>query len=197
MNTGVVISRYAEALLKYAAESEDADVICTQALTLEKALGDYPKLREALSNPVACTPGQKMSLLRAALGGDMDAHLEAFAELVIRKGRASMLRMMLHAFADRYFHMRNIVRASLVTAVPSDELEKKVSDIVGNLTGGRVMIDSRVDPSLIGGFILTIDDKRIDASVKGRLESFRRQFVEQNKRQSDYVAELFEAERGV
>jgi F-type H+-transporting ATPase subunit delta len=48
--------------------------------------------------------------------------------------------------------------------------------------GGEVVLNAEVDPALIGGFILIIDDKLLDASVSRQLEEIRRQFMDKNKR---------------
>lgn len=182
MNTGEIVSRYAKAFQAYVGDAPDADLVCNEVMTLVKAMNAHPKLRQALSDPVACTPASKVDLLKAALGGNMDPRLERFISMVIRNGRAAFLRMMLYTFVDKVFHQKKILRASLVTAVRSGELEERIREVVGNITGCTLLIETHVDPSLIGGFMLTIDDERIDASVKGQLDALRRQFVEQNKR---------------
>ena len=182
MNTGEIVSRYTKAFLEFVGDAPDADPVFNEVMTLVKAMNAHPKLRQALSDPVACTPAAKMELLKAALGGNMDPRLERFISMVIRNGRTPFLRMMLYTFLDKVFHRRKILRASLVTAVPSGALEERIRDVVGNITGCSIMVETHVDPSLIGGFMLTIDDERIDASVKGQLDTLRRQFVEQNRR---------------
>lgn len=182
MNTGVISARYAEAFLKLVGDTPDGDRICCQVLTLEKALNEHKELRMVVENPVAYTVKEKISFLDAALDGSMHPQLNRFLQMIMEHGRDSFLRLILHAFADRYFRMKNILHAKLVSAVSSEKLMEKVENIVGKMTGCKLIIDSVVDPSIQGGFILTIDNERIDASVKGQLESFRRQFVKQHKR---------------
>lgn len=182
MNTGVITSRYANAFLKLVGESPDGDKICSQVLTLEKALNEVELLRSVIENPVAYSIKEKIDFLNSALDGEIHPSLKSFLYLIMNHGRGDFLRLILHAFADKYFHEKKILHAKLVTAVPSDRLEAALAKYVSKLTGCKVIIESRIDPSIIGGFMVTIDNERIDASVKGQLESFRRQFVKQNKR---------------
>ena len=68
------------------------------------------------------------------------------------------------------------------TAVPAPEMERRVKRLLEDRLGGEVVLTSEVDPALIGGFTLTIDDKLLDASVSSQLEMIRRQLMDKNKR---------------
>lgn len=181
MNTGVIASRYAKALLKYVGDLSDGDVLCSQVLTLEKALREVPQLREAVVNPTTVSADRKVELLRSALGGDMHPSLESFIRLVLDHGREEYLKIILHDFADQYFRQHKLLRASLVSAVKSEKLEASLTKLVKDSTGCDVIIESAVNPDIIGGFIFTVDDARLDASVTGQLASLRRKFIENNK----------------
>lgn len=182
MNTGIVSSRYARALLKFAAEAPDSDRLCSQVMTLEKALCDLPQLRSILESHGPAFVDEKIALVNSALGEGLHPALEAFMKLVFRHGRENYLRIMLHHFVDSYFKLHKILRAKLVSVVPSPKLEDRLREIVREKTSCSLVIESSVDPSLVGGFVFTVDDFRIDASVSGQLDVLKRKFAEFSKR---------------
>jgi F-type H+-transporting ATPase subunit delta len=66
----------------------------------------------------------------------------------------------------------------VVTPTPlTDELRKQFTDIVANATGKTVQLAEKVDNSLIGGYVLTVGDRQIDASLRSRLNELKLQLV--------------------
>jgi F-type H+-transporting ATPase subunit delta len=59
----------------------------------------------------------------------------------------------------------------------TDELRKQFTDIVASATGKTVQLAEKIDPSLVGGYVLTIGDRQIDASLRSRLNELKLQFV--------------------
>jgi F-type H+-transporting ATPase subunit delta len=184
MNTGIITSRYARALLEFVDETGHGDVVCGQVLTLESALDNSEELRRLMDDPAAVTDSEKLSLLKSALGNaPMADELERFIKLILKRGRMEYFRQMLHTFVAYVPQIQRESRtARLVSAVASPELEAKLKALVKEKTGDDVILETKVDPSVIGGFIFIIDDYMIDASVSHQLEILRHQFVEKNRR---------------
>ena len=85
MNTGIIASRYADALLKYVKETGEGEVVCRQTEILEEALRTSPELVRFLESPALLQATAKVALLQKALGEEkMTASLEKFLLLVIR-----------------------------------------------------------------------------------------------------------------
>lgn len=183
MNTGIITSRYAKALLEFVDETGHGEVVCGQVLTLESALDSSDELRRLMDDPAAVTDSEKLSLLKSALGGaPMTDELDKFIKLILKKRRMEYFRQMLHTFVAMYRKSRGIRTARLVSAVPSVELEEKLKALFKEKKGDNVILETKVDPSVIGGFIFIIDDYMIDASISHQLEVIRHQFVEKNRR---------------
>lgn len=184
MSKGVIISRYARALLRFSEKNGDGSATCDQARHLEDALGAASQLQDAIEDPVAVGLDKKMSLLRSAISPDeMTVSMDSFLRLVLRNGRADALKLILHSFRIQYLASQNIHLATLVTAVePSQELVAEIRSIVCGQLGGELRIISKVDPDIIGGMVLYVDDTLFDGSVKGQLDKLRRGFEEKNKR---------------
>lgn len=183
MNTGIVSSRYAKTLLMFSTERGDAERTCLQAGKIELSLRMVSELRRLVDDPAAVSDSEKLSLLESALGEEeMTGSLKAFLSLVIKKGRTPFLRLILHSFIDAYYKSRNILQATLITAVPAPKLESALGSLVKKETGKDVEIHSFVNPDIIGGFVFTLDDKRYDASVSRQLSTLRSEFTLKNRR---------------
>ena len=183
MSTGIISSRYATALLRYAEANGDAQTTCAQAEVLEKALGSVPEAVKVLGEPDVADAKRKKAVLASVLGGEpLTKSMDGFLSLVIANDRLPFLKLALHSFIVKYYKSRNIAHATLVTAVPAPGLEEALAAQFKELTGMDVVIRSSVDAAIIGGFVFTLDDVRIDASVSGQLATLTRQFTEKNKR---------------
>ena len=191
MNTGIIASRYAAALLKLVDETGFGEVVVSQAKAVIAALTSFPDLRRLLSDP-SVPDSKKISLLEVAATGDQSAapaaspELKRFFELLIRNGRIGDISLALKSFEDQYCQARGIVRGRLVLPSEPDDaasvLEDKIRSLIESKTGKTLQLTTEVDETLIGGFVLEVEDKLLDASVSRQLERIRSQFVERNRR---------------
>ncbi len=182
MDGGLIASRYAKALLKFVTD-DDGGKVCAQAETIERALDEIPKFRRVLDDPEDMTCGQKLSLLKAALGDEaMEPKLETFLALVLRNRRVPELRFILHSFVDKYYLSKKVRFGRLVTASAAPGLSEKLKNIFSRETGFDVVIEEKIDPSIIGGFVFSLGGTRVDASVARQIETLRQQFIEKNRR---------------
>lgn len=224
MNTGIIATRYATALLKLVEETGSGELVAAQVQVIEKALDEVPDFRRAVDDP-AVAAVQKISLFEAALKDSMAQELHKFLELLIRNGRICDVRLVLTTFVTEYYRSRHIKRARLVVADPAllssssvsgsdspvagsdspvagsvrgtvirqtrlpegdsrrpGSLESRLRELIGKETGCELLLETKVDPSLIGGFVFEVEDTVLDASVSRQLDFIRRQFIEKNRR---------------
>ena len=204
MNTGIIATRYATALLKLVEETGSGELVAAQVQVIEKALDEVPDFRRAVDDP-AVAAVQKISLFEASLKDSMAQELHKFLELLIRNGRIGDVRLVLTTFVTEYYRSRHIKRARLVVAdpalldpepTPSDPvpvegslrqaqrltLKSRLRDLIEKQTGCRLILKTEVNPSLIGGFVFEVEDTVLDASVSRQLDFIRRQFIEKNRR---------------
>lgn len=197
MNTGIIATRYATALLKLVEETGSGELVAAQVQVIEKALDEVPDFRRAVDDP-AVAAVRKISLFEASLKDSMAQELHKFLELLIRNGRIGDVRLVLTTFVTEYYRSRHIKRARLVVADPvlldpepvegslrqaqRPALESRLRDLVEKQTGCRLILKTEVNPSLIGGFVFEVEDTVLDASVSRQLDFIRRQFIEKNRR---------------
>lgn len=182
MDVGVISMRYAKALLEYAVANRAEDEIYREMLTLSHSFTAFPALRFALDNPVLAIR-EKQSLICNAAGIKVCKELVRFVELVLQEKRESYVQSMSLMYIDLYRKLKNITIGRLITACPVDkETEKRMKEMVHRRTHGEVDFETRVDPSIEGGFIFEVDTYRMDASVASQLRRVKRQFIEKNRR---------------
>ena len=155
MNTGVISARYARALLLLVKQSGRGEQVFEQA-------------RQMLSDP-------------SHLPSKLEPDLEKLVLLMQSRGRADHLKFTLTHFTRLWCEAAGAHLVHLRTAVPSPGLEERIAAILEK-GGGRVIMDSTVDPSLEGGFVFEVDGYMLDASVRTQMERIRREFIEKNNR---------------
>ncbi len=149
MNTGIIATRYATALLKLVDETGSGEAVVAQVQTIEKALDEVPGFRRAVNDP-AVSAAKKLSLFEAALSpvaepaeapvvrqahqpaaeqtfqrvaelaeATLTPELRKFLELLLRNGRIGDVRLVFATFIAEYYRSRHIKRARLVVADPA------------------------------------------------------------------------------
>lgn len=182
MNTGVVSKRFAKALLDFATERGKEEVVYREAKALASQYFLVPDLDRTISNPML-EKDKKLALLKVAAGGDkISAELVRFFELVLDSKREAFLQFMMWTYISLYREAKNIVTGKLITAVPSERLVKHLESLIGDRNNKTVELESMIDPSIIGGFIIEAQGYRMDASVSNQLERVKRQFINKNRR---------------
>ena len=167
---------YARALFDAALGEKRLEPVREQLQQLVEAEAAVPELRELLRNP-QLDPRSKRAALEDLLSG-ADELLRSFLLVLVDKGRARQLEEIAREFERLAAEQEGIVRAELTTAVElSDAEAKKLLKQIEQASGQKVEATRSVDPDLIGGMILQVGSRRLDASVRGRLERLRRELA--------------------
>ena len=169
MDLGLISVRYARALLKASVEEELSDRVYADMQTLSESYIKVPELRFTIDNPML-SKDSKQELLCAATGGEPSPLTLRFLELRLQEGRESIIQLVSNSYLTLYRKRNNLIEAKLLTASPlAVETEKRLRQLVESKTNGKVVFESKVEPDIIGGFILEYDTYRMDMSVKSRL----------------------------
>lgn len=183
MNDGLIPRRYAKALYKVAIERGVSRQVYERMLRLVASFAEAPQLSAVINNPYQSS-ADKLTLLHTAAGvpaagaapADATAQLyDDFLQLLINNNRLGMTHAIALAFVELYRKENNIKVVRLVTAAPLDEANQaRLKDFIGrHLNGASMEYTATVDPSLTGGFLVTIDNERLDASISNELKQLR------------------------
>lgn len=140
------------------------------------AVRDVPELRAALRNP-QLEPRTKVAVIDE-LVGDADELIHNFLRLVAEKGRIGQIEEIAREFDRLMAREERRLNVELTTARElSEEEARDLLQQIERASGRKVEATRRIDPSLIGGFVLQAGSMRVDASVRGRLEGLRQELV--------------------
>jgi len=168
--------RYAQALFELALERGTLENSENSLKKAADAVADG-KLRDILENP-RLPFAVKKTVLRE-LVGDMEPLVENLVSLVMTKGRLRILGDVAEHYERLLDQYHGIQRAEVLTAVPlNDKDRERFSALFAQLVGHSVIIDSRLDPSILGGYKARIGDVLIDGSIRNRLESLKKDLGE-------------------
>lgn len=182
MDQGLIPKRYAKAIYEVASASGDQKELYAQMQRISAAFAAEPALNATLNNPFVAV-ADKVALINAAAGAkDDDALLGRIAGLLRQNGRLGMMRDIAAAYEDLYRKANKICRVTVTAAAPLPEAEEtRLKDLIKHhLDGGTMEYTFRVDPDLIGGFTVSIENERLDASVKNELKQLRLKLLRNN-----------------
>lgn len=175
MNEGLIPHRYAKALYKVAVERGEDRALYDLCGRLADAFAEEPTIQQTVANPFVSDADKLKLLMTAAGAADKDHTYCDFLKLLADNRRIDFAGAVARDYRAIYRFQNNIYRVDVVSAAkldPSEEerLKKLIED---RLDGGKMEYTSSVDPSLIGGFTVNIDNRRLDASVKNQLKQLR------------------------
>lgn len=168
--------RYAKAVLEGASDLKNQEIVFDDMKSIRKTLDDSRELRNLLDSPIVKDEDKRASLL-AIFKGTSDL-VKSLINIVVDQNRGALLGTIAQTYIDLYNTQQGIVTARVTTAVELTEtLEKKVLSKIKEITGSsKVNLEHKIDPALLGGFILRVGDKQYDASVANQLDEVRREF---------------------
>ena len=161
---------YADALLQVGESRGDTDSLATEAKALLEAWNASSELQAAMRSPVLSVEGKKNALNKLFSEGTSPAMLNLLKLLADRQ-RIGMLDAVLERFLELYRELRGITLAHVTSATAlSEEQQRKLTEKVKAVAGtSSVDIDLSVDSALIGGFVVRLGSKVIDASLQGQV----------------------------
>jgi F-type H+-transporting ATPase subunit delta len=171
----VYARRYARAVFEIALEKKELDKWRSD-LKQMAALGDDAAFMAVIENPKVGFD-KKEKLLAKVLSG-VTPLARNLVYLLVSRGRFSMIGEIAaeyHRLLDGY---RGIEHAEVVTAVPLDAKEKKkLEEHLGKVVGKKVVLESSVDPNLVGGMIARVDGKLLDGSTHSQLLALKKELA--------------------
>ena len=170
-------SRYAKSLIDLSIEKGQLEEVYADMQWLHDVSKSNRDFRNLLSSPII-TGDKKLKVLAAVTGNKLNKITNSFTALLINKGRESNLPEIAGAFVSQYKEHKKIHTVKLTTASPlSNEIKNAIIAQVKK-TGGfeNIELEEKVDKNIIGGFVLQVGDKLVDASIAYDLKAIARQF---------------------
>lgn len=179
-------SRYVKSLLDLAIEKKVLEEVHTDMLLFSETVSKNRALALLLQSPVI-KHEKKLDILKAIFAGKVHNLTMAFFEIITRKNREPLLEGIAGEFHNAYNEYKGIGKAVVTTATPMDaKIRAELEQLVRRYSDKKqIELVEVVDPDLIGGFILNVGDRQVDASIRSKLKTLKVSFSE-----NPYIKEL-------
>lgn len=174
MDNGLIPQRYAKALYKFAKEHKTEDAVYEEMKNIISSFMNNPRLSKILANPFVAKK-EKYDLLKTAAGDKVENDYLGFIKLILDNKREEYALQMALAYRDLYRKANKISQVRITTAVrlPEAEMEKLHKMVANSFPDTKLEITEQINPDIIGGFIIDVDDSRMDASLSNEIEQLR------------------------
>lgn len=175
---GSVGRRYARALFDIAVDANDVEGIARALGEVAATYGGSAELRQVLENPIFSLKEKQAVLDRLLSATGSAAHVRRFVMLLLERRRIAILPAIAQSFAELADRRQGRVRAELVSARGLDAATvAEIQRALEKRLGKTVVLETRVDPALIGGVVARAGSLVIDGSLRTRLQDLGKQLL--------------------
>jgi F-type H+-transporting ATPase subunit delta len=165
---------YGRALFEAAQDADKLDDVRDQVGEFADALNETQDLRVFFFSPYFSTEEKKEGLGKVLDGAD--DIVRNFLELLVEKHRMPALFRIRREYDSLWEEENKLLPVEVTSAIELDkETVEQIGEKIGERTGRKVQLESKVDPDILGGIVVRVGDRILDASIANRLESLRKQ----------------------
>jgi F-type H+-transporting ATPase subunit delta len=170
--------RYAKALQQLSQEKNLLDAVVSDMKLVQGTIKGSKDLALMLQSPLVKTQ-QKREVLRAIFQSKVNEVSFNFINQVTSQGRERILSMICEEFINLYNQLKNIAKVSVSTSVPltADLKTELLALLKSSYHFSEVELEEKVDSTLIGGLVLRIGDKQLDASIRRKLNDIKQELI--------------------
>lgn len=177
MSTSKAGLRYAVALLQLAEELNKLDAVIADFKTIESMLQKSRDFLLFLRSPIINTE-KKKTVIISIFKDKVDELTYRFLLLLVTKNRESLVPSIVKNFWLLLDKKNGIINVELTSVVaPTDEQINSIKKKLESITKSKVRLHLKTDKSLIGGFIIKLEDTIYDASVLNQFENLKKKFM--------------------
>lgn len=171
--TGDIGNLYSQALFEIGLENNSLDELGSDIKQCKDIFEENPELVKLLDSPII-TNEEKIGVISSIFGNT--GTVRDFICVVTQKGRISYFLDIAEKFKLRCSEHNNIAEMIVTTSVPLKEEQRiKLIKKLEEKSGKKVRLSEKTDPSILGGVIVEYNNKRLDGSIRGRLEAVSEQ----------------------
>jgi F-type H+-transporting ATPase subunit delta len=176
MNDSKISIRYSRAIFQSALEKEILDKVYQDMIFISE-ICKIAETKDFLGSPII-VPSKKEAIFHKMLGGNVEEITLSLIDLIVKNGRESFIPAIARVFIHETKKFKGITESVLTTAVKvDDKVKKQIADLISEGFKTKVELKETIDPEIIGGFILQIDDNYIDASIRNKLRKIKKELI--------------------
>jgi F-type H+-transporting ATPase subunit delta len=178
MSVGQIAVRYAKALFRGAREKGVLDPVRENMEMLIESVTGIPDLVRLIESPTVDS-GQKGRALTEIFSGSFNELSLDFLRLVTANRREEYLPGMAHYYIKLYKKEKGIQVATISSAVGlAQESKEEIRKMIKEAFKSEIELEEEIKSDLIGGFIIRVEDRQLDSSVKGKLARIKKELRE-------------------
>jgi len=168
---GGLAGRYATALYDLADEAKILDVVAGDLGALQSLIAENKDLARLVDSPLVRRDAQAAAMEAMLAKAGVNDLTRRFVGVVTGNGRLKALPAIIAAYQAELARRRGEIAAEVISARPLDESQKTtVAEALRASAGGKVAVEVKVDPSLIGGLVVRVGSRMVDSSVRSKLQ---------------------------
>ena len=168
-----IAAKYSQALFQLGKEHDELAVLREEINGIWKVINENDELKNVLFHQ-RILPDEKKKVLSEVFADDINPHVLNFMRLLIDKRREYFLEFIIKEFNDLVNKDENILTVKVTSAVTlKDDLLQKIRDKLDDILDYEIIIEKEQDPSILGGLVIQIGNRKIDGSIKRRLENIK------------------------
>ena len=172
-----IAERYAKSIISLAQEKGSLEALKEDMELIKNTCDESRELRLALKNPIIKSD-RKYKIFTSLFSDKVQQMTSRFSEIICSKGRGNLLYEIVSEVLLQYNTLKGILGATVTTAFAlTDDLRGEFRRVLKEVTGKEVVLAEQINESLIGGYILTVGDKQVDASIESRLKELKVAFA--------------------
>lgn len=173
MSESTVALRYAKSLIDLAQEQNVVEAVYKDMVFFKKTADENRGLMLALKSPVV-RHDKKLAILKGVFKEHVHPVSYTIFNIITQKNREGIMHSIAEEFVKLYDDYKGIVKAYITTSTPlTADLRKQFVSIVAGDTGKTVELNEKVDEKLIGGYVLRVGDRQLDASIRKQLNDLK------------------------
>ena len=171
----ILAKRYAKAIFSLGKEQEKVEAYAETLNGIADLFKDAKLgVEDALTNPLYPLEARQKVMAKVAEAAKADNVMTSFLNLLIEKKRVDVLPEIATAIQEMVDLEENISHGSVTSAIELDSgLLEKIQATLEKITGNKVILETQVDPSIIGGVVATVGDLVLDGSIRTQLNGLK------------------------
>lgn len=171
-----IAPRYAKSLIDIGIEQSSLDQLFNDMQLIHSICKENPELVLLLKSPIVRSDKKEL-ILKEVFFNSLSTISTTFITLILKKKRESILDAIASSFISLYKTHHNIKIAKVTTAIPLNTAQKsKLVALLEQSEKATIELNEIVNPDIIGGMILRVEDRQIDESIKRKLANLEMEF---------------------
>ena len=176
MRESLAGNRYAKSLIGLSIEKKELDTVYNDMVLISETVENSKDLDLLLKSPVVKTD-KKQEILSSIFGKETSELTKQFLLLISSRNREAIIGDIAGAFVRQYKVIKKIIVTEVTSAIKLESAQKKkILQLLNTNESSSVEVIEKINPEIIAGFIVRVDDKQIDASISRKLDDLKQGF---------------------